>query len=58
MKAPNGAVGLETSLAVCYTKLVVPGLLTLSELVTLMAWNPAGCSVSRAAPCKRAHLPT
>ena len=41
VKAPNGAVGLETSLAVCYTKLVVPGLLTLSELVTLMAWNPA-----------------
>ncbi len=41
VKAPNGAVGLEPSLAVCYTKLVVPGLLTLSELVTLMAWNPA-----------------
>ena len=41
VKAPNGAVGLETSLAVGYTRLVETGLLTISELVALMAWNPA-----------------
>lgn len=58
VKAPNGAVGLETSLAVCYTKLVVPGLLTLSELVTLMAWNPARLLRVPGGTRKRAHLPT
>lgn len=41
LKAPNGAVGLETSLAVCYTKLVGTGRLSLLDLTALMAWNPA-----------------
>ncbi len=41
VSAPNGAVGLETSLSVCYTKLVETGRLTLSELIARMAWNPA-----------------
>lgn len=40
-KAPNGAVGLETSLALCHTKLVETGRLSLLDLTALMAWNPA-----------------
>ncbi len=35
-----GVVGLETSFAVLYTKLVKPGLLTLEKLTELMALNP------------------
>ncbi len=41
LSAPNGAVGLETSLAVGYTQLVETGLLSLLELTARMAWNPA-----------------
>ncbi|SDN96667.1 dihydroorotase [Acetanaerobacterium elongatum] len=40
-KAPNGVVGLETSLAVSITSLVKTGLITLSRLVELMSLNPA-----------------
>lgn len=40
-KAPNGSIGMETSLAVCYSVLVKPGYLTLPELVKKMSWNPA-----------------
>lgn len=40
-KAPNGVVGLETSLAVGITYLVKPGYLTLSELIKKMTSNPA-----------------
>ncbi|HEX2938302.1 MAG TPA: dihydroorotase [Ruminiclostridium sp.] len=39
--APNGVVGLETSLAVCITFLVRPGYLTLEELFEKMSQNPA-----------------
>ena len=41
LKAPNGVVGLETSLAAGITYLVGPGHLTLTDLIRLMAWNPA-----------------
>ena len=40
-KAPNGIIGLQTSFIAAYTALVVPGHITLSELVRLMASNPA-----------------
>lgn len=40
-RAPNGAVGLETSLAVGITALVHPGYLTLMQLVEKMSLNPA-----------------
>ena len=39
--APFGIVGLETSLALSYTELVKPGLLTLSQLIEKMSTNPA-----------------
>ncbi len=39
--APNGAIGMETSLAAGITFLVEPGLLTLSELIRLMSTSPA-----------------
>jgi dihydroorotase len=39
--APNGVVGLETSLAVGITYLVRPGFLTLGELIEKMTVNPA-----------------
>ena len=41
VSAPNGSVGMETSLAAGLTYLVKPGLLTLSELVEKMSVNPA-----------------
>lgn len=41
LKAPNGAVGLETSLAAGITYLVEPGVLTMDQLIALMAFNPA-----------------
>ena len=41
VSAPNGSVGMETSLAAGLTYLVKPGLLTLSELVKKMSVNPA-----------------
>ncbi len=40
-KAPNGSIGLFTSLAVCLTYLVHTGKLTLSELIARMSTNPA-----------------
>lgn len=43
-KAPNGSIGLATSLAVCLTYLVHTGKLTLSELIALMSTNPAKLS--------------
>ena len=40
-KAPNGSIGMETSLAAGITFLVKPGLLTMSELIRLMSTSPA-----------------
>ncbi len=40
-KAPNGSIGMETSLAVGVTYLVKTGLLTFDELVRKMSVNPA-----------------
>ena len=40
-EAPSGMVGLETSLAACYTALVVPGHLTVPELIAKMTVAPA-----------------
>lgn len=40
LKAPNGVVGLETSLAATLTALYHTGKLTLSRIVTLMCVNP------------------
>lgn len=39
--APNGVVGLETSFAISYTKLVRTGILTPPELILKMSRNPA-----------------
>ena len=39
--APSGMVGLETSLAACYTALVKPGYLTVQELIAKMTAVPA-----------------
>lgn len=39
--APNGVVGLETSLAACITYLVKAGVVSLSKLMKLMSLNPA-----------------
>lgn len=50
-EAPSGMVGLETSLSACYTALVLPGHLTMPELIAKMTAVPAGIlglSVSRA----------
>ena len=41
VKAPNGSIGMETSLAVGITCLVKRGLLTLDKLVEKMSVNPA-----------------
>lgn len=49
-EAPSGMVGLETSLSACFTGLVVPGHLTMPELIYRMTAAPAailGLSVSR-----------
>ena len=35
-----GVVGLETSFAVCYTKLVRTGVITIEKLIELMCDNP------------------
>lgn len=40
-KAPNGSIGMETSLAAGITYLVKPGLLTLEQLIEKMSVNPA-----------------
>jgi dihydroorotase len=39
--APNGIVGLETSLGLSYTELVATGLIDLSQLIDRMSWAPA-----------------
>ncbi|HEX6367503.1 MAG TPA: dihydroorotase [Longimicrobium sp.] len=39
--APNGIVGLETSLGLSYTELVAPGILDLSALIDRMSCAPA-----------------
>ena len=39
-KSAMGVVGLETAFAVLYTKLVLPGVITLERLVKLMSENP------------------
>lgn len=41
VKAPNGSIGMETSLAVTMTYLVKTGLITMSQLVEKMSLNPA-----------------
>ncbi len=41
IKAPNGSIGMETSLAVSYTALVCTSILTLNELIEKMSCNPA-----------------
>ena len=56
--APSGMVGLETSLAACYTALVKPGYLTVPELIRKMTVVPAavlGIPVA-AVPGDRADL--
>lgn len=40
-KAPNGSIGMETSLAAGITYLVKPGILSFSELIKKMSVNPA-----------------
>ena len=40
-KAPNGSIGMETSLAASITQLVETGCLTLSQLIEKMSVNPA-----------------
>jgi dihydroorotase len=40
-RAPFGVIGLETSLGVCWTELVVTGLLTPLQLIAKMSTNPA-----------------
>ena len=40
-KAPNGSIGMETSLAAGITYLVKPGLLTFEQLIEKMSVNPA-----------------
>jgi len=39
--APFGVIGLETAFALSYTKLVMPGLISLQKLIELMSINPA-----------------
>ena len=41
LHAPNGVIGMETSLAGCITALVKPGYLTLAELIRKMSSAPA-----------------
>lgn len=40
-RAPNGAVGMETSFAASYTALCKPGHITIDRLIELMSCNPA-----------------
>src|SRR5438105_4983970 len=40
-EAPAGMLGVETALAVVLTTLVEPGLLTLSQALAAMSWQPA-----------------
>ena len=59
LKAPNGVVGLETSLAVTLTQLYHTGKLTLSRITELMAINPRkllGIEVTRIEKGAKADL--
>ncbi len=59
LKAPNGVVGLETSLAVTLTQLYHTGKLTLGRIAELMAINPRkllGIDVTRIEKGARADL--
>ncbi len=38
--APNGVIGLETSLAAVYTYLVKPGHISVSKLIDIMSYKP------------------
>lgn len=40
-KAPNGSIGMETSLSAGITNLVIPGYLTINELIRKMSTAPA-----------------
>jgi dihydroorotase len=40
-EAPPGMLGVETALALAITRLVEPGLLTLSDVLARMSWQPA-----------------
>ncbi|MBE6907766.1 MAG: dihydroorotase [Ruminococcaceae bacterium] len=51
--APNGVIGLETSLAVSLTHLVHTGIITLSRLMELMSWTPAQILGIRAGTLKK-----
>ncbi len=42
LKAPNGSIGMETSLAAAITYLVKPGHLSLLDVIRLMSTSPAG----------------
>ena len=42
LSAPNGVIGMETSLAAGITFLVKPGYITLCKLMRLMSFSPAG----------------
>lgn len=57
--APNGVIGFETMLPVCYTALVKTGLCTHGAFLKLTVYNPAerfGLPVSRIAEGERADL--
>lgn len=41
LRAPNGAIGMETSLSACYTALVQTGVISFARLVELMSVRPA-----------------
>lgn len=41
LKSPNGVIGMETSLSAALTCLVHTGVLTLSQLIEKMSYNPA-----------------
>lgn len=40
-KAPFGIVGLETALALSYSELVKPGLITMADMAAKLSYNPA-----------------
>ncbi len=59
LKAPNGVVGLETSLAAALTALYHTGVLSLNRIVSLMCANPRrllGLEVPAIEPGKKADL--
>ena len=45
-QAPNGILGLETALGLAITELIVPGILTLPQLMLRMSTTAAGRSSS------------